>query len=26
LAIGVPCPHICIFTGSRCNVNTYPNW
>jgi hypothetical protein len=26
LVVGVPCPHICIFTDSRCNVNTYPNW
>jgi hypothetical protein len=24
LAIGVPCAHICIFIGSRCNVNTKP--
>jgi len=26
LVVGVPCAHKCIFIGSRCNVNTKPNW
>jgi hypothetical protein len=26
LGVGVLCAHICIIVGSRCNVNTEPNW
>ncbi len=26
LVDGVPCAHICIIIGSRCNVSTKPNW